>query len=153
MSGEIGVSTEGSSTLGHQVALARAYLNIFAVRMDGRLRIETDIPADLDAVAFPSLILATLAENAIRHGILPQDNGTIAIAAACHGGIVTVTLADDGIGFSSQQSDSEIGLNNIAERLRLLYGSGAQLHLGLNKMRGVRATIALPRTMAGVPLP
>ena len=153
MSASIGAPTDGSWTLGREVALVLAYVDIFVIRMDGRLKITADLPADLDAVPFPSLILATLAENAIKHGIFPQDGGTIAITAARQSGTVIVTLADDGVGFSSKQGGTGIGLNNIAERLRLLHGEGARLHLGLNEMRGVRATITLPIVTVPASLP
>lgn len=153
MSASIGAPTDGLSTLGHEVALVLAYLDIFAIRMDGRLEIEIDVPKELEEFGFPSLLLATLAENAVKHGIFPQQGGKIAITAALNNETLTVALVDNGVGFSGPPSGSGIGLNNIAERLRLIYQSRARLDLGLNRQRGVRATITLPIDATPSPLP
>ncbi len=57
------------STLGHEMALALAYLHVQEFRMGSRLAVRTDVPEALEALPFPPMMLVTLVENAIRHGL------------------------------------------------------------------------------------
>jgi LytS/YehU family sensor histidine kinase len=134
----------GDATLGDEVRLVSAYLQVCAARMTGALNIRSEISSALERSAFPPLILATLAENAIKHGIDPSIGGEIVMRAEVRGDMVAVTLCDTGIGFSEKPGGSGIGLANISERLRLLYGPAAKLILSANSPRGVCATILVP---------
>jgi hypothetical protein len=69
------------STLADEIELVRAFLDVCASRMSGRLLVTCDVPEALGALPFPPLILATLAENAMKHGVFPRNQGTIAITA------------------------------------------------------------------------
>ena len=89
----------------------------------------------------------TLAENAIKHGIFPRGGGTVWIAARLLPDKLEVALADDGVGFT-QEAGSGMGLANIAERLRLLYGGNAMVRLEANTPRGVRASVRPSRLAA-----
>ena len=66
-------------TLGQQVDLSRAFLEIMAVRMEDRLQAVMSVPEGLKSAAFPSMMLQTLVENAIRHGLEPKAEGGIDI--------------------------------------------------------------------------
>ncbi len=135
------------SSLGKEVSLVCAYLDVCASRMGGRLTVCCDVPAELESVDFPPLVLATLAENAMKHGIFPRDRGSILIDAVRVGDLVEVAVSDDGAGLSSE-SGSGLGLANIAARLRLLYSGKAELRLRPNAPSGVRACVRIPAAPA-----
>ena len=135
-------STE--STLGHELALALAYLHVQQIRMGTRLAIRTDIPDSLEALQFPPMMLITLVENAIRHGLNPLPRGgEVRIAARVTDGKLRVAVVDTGRGLS-ESSGSGVGLANIRARLNTLYGGHARLLLAQNPAGGVTATIELP---------
>jgi hypothetical protein len=141
MSATLDERAQGGATLGDEVRLVRAYLEVCAARMAGTLTVRSEIPPALDGIGFPPLMLATLAENAIKHGIDASLGGEIVIGAEVRGDMIAVTLTDTGVGFSEKPGGSGIGLANISERLRLLYGPAAGLILTSNPPHGVRATI------------
>ena len=92
------------------------------------------------------MMLQTLVENAIKHGLEPKTGGgTIWIIAADKGDRVAVTVADDGNGLGSETTGSGIGLRNLRERLNLAYGPDASFDLAVNFPAGVAATISVPR--------
>ena len=129
--------------------LVEAYLRIQAVRMGARLdwRIEAD--ADARAGMLPPLLLMTLVENAIKHGLGPlPGGGTVRVAAHVVDGRLQLRVSDDGAGFR-QSSGGGTGLANVRTRLGLMYGGTAQLRLAMNKPRGVVATLSLPFRMQG----
>jgi sensor histidine kinase YesM len=132
------------TTLRQEVELARAYLNVLQVRMGERLRFRLDVPSELGALAFPPLSLATLTENAVKHGLNPlPEGGSIEIAARVEGAHLKVEVADTGAGLR-QSSGSGAGLANLRARLATLYGPMASLAIRANVPRGIRATIAVP---------
>ena len=75
-----------SSTVEREIELARAYLEILRIRMGGALEISTEVPPDLAKIAFPPLMLLTLVENAIKHGIAPVGRGRIDLRVVRNGG-------------------------------------------------------------------
>jgi len=135
-------------SLGSQLDAAQAYLGIIAARLP-RLHVRIDCPPDLREVAIPPLMLISLVENAVKHGIeLKPGPGTITVTAARRqtGGeqLLELAVADNGIGFGAATSGSGIGLANIRERLKHLYGGAAALALRANEGGGVVASIVLP---------
>lgn len=140
---------DSPSTLGEELERARAYLEILKIRMGARLNLHIDVADYLRTVPFPPMMLQTLVENAIKHGLEPKPGGgTVWILARTFGGktegSVSVTVADDGRGFSDENSGTGIGLNNVRERLRLAYGDAASFAIGGNFPEGVAATITVP---------
>lgn len=140
--------TDGSlSTLGEELERSTAWLEIMRLRMGDRLTVHTDVPADALKVPMPSMMLQTLVENAIKHGLEPKPGGGgIWIRAGVDGSGLSLTVADDGMGFRSDGAGTGIGLKNLRERLRLMYGSAAAFSIGNNFPHGVAATITLPVT-------
>ncbi|KRA72912.1 histidine kinase [Lysobacter sp. Root76] len=138
--------TEDSmSTLGEELERALAYLEILRIRMGPRLSLQIDVPEILRATPLPPMMLQTLVENAIKHGLEPRSGGGMVwILARRDGANVAVTVADDGEGFGSQPGGTGIGLKNVRERLRLLYGNDASLAVVANFPNGVAATITVP---------
>jgi LytS/YehU family sensor histidine kinase len=103
------------------------------------------VPTRLLAMPFPAMMLQTLVENAIKHGLEPRTvGGTVWLLAKEQDGKVAVTVADDGQGFGQGTGGTGIGLQNVRERLRLAYGESANLNVVANFPSGVAATITLP---------
>lgn len=133
------------STLGAELERALAYLEILKIRMGARLAVQVDVPESLRGIALPPMMLQTLVENAIKHGLEPRTaGGTVWIRARRSEDMVAVTVADDGDGFNAKTSGTGIGLKNVRERLRLVYGSDAALAVVANFPAGVAATISVP---------
>jgi signal transduction histidine kinase len=138
------------STLGAELERAVAYLEILKIRMGTRLDVQLDVPDELLPVPLPPMMLQTLVENAIKHGLEPRSSGgTVWIRARrSEGDTVAITVADDGDGFTGKNagktSGTGIGLRNVRERLQLMYGGGASLAVAGNFPSGVAATITVP---------
>jgi len=134
------------STVGVELERTRAYLEILKIRMGARLSLQVEVPAELNGIALPSMALQTLVENAIKHGLEPKPGGgTIWILARSFDDHVTLTVADDGLGFGhASSSGTGIGLKNLRERLRLSCGEHAGVAIVSNFPTGVAATITLP---------
>lgn len=140
--------TEDSlSTLGEELERARAYLEILQIRMGSRLQTQIDVPEELKSIPFPTMMLQTLVENSIKHGLEPKSGGgTIWVLARTSEKGVAVTVADDGRGFNTETAGTGIGLKNVRERLKLAYGSDASFGIVANFPTGVAATITVPVT-------
>lgn len=137
------------STLGQELERVQAYLEILKIRMGSRLNLQIDVPESLHGVSLPSMSLQTLVENAIKHGLEPKSGGgTVWILAREQAGQLTITVADDGQGISTDNSGTGIGLKNLRERLRLSCGEQATLALVSNFPSGMAATISLPKCVA-----
>ncbi len=135
------------STLEREVTLARAYLDMQRIRMGQRLHFAIAIPGPLFAAGFPPMMLLSLVENAIKHGIAPlRRGGSIRIAAVSEDNALRVTVADTGAGFSATEvsTGDGVGLSNIRSRLLALYRGRARLTLARNDPHGVVATIEVP---------
>ena len=135
---------ESDSTLAREAEVARAYLAVHKIRMGDRLDVVFAIPADLGATPVPPMMLLTLVENALKHGLAPlPEGGRIRIAAQHEDGAVRLSVADTGRGIVPGRGTGT-GLVNIRARLRSLYGAKASLSLQTNAPRGVVASILLP---------
>ena len=138
---------ETTSTVGQEVELVRAYLNILKMRMGERLAFDIVVPAELESIPFPPLMLPSLVENAIKHGLEPQrEGGRIDVVAEKTGEHIRLVVKDTGRGLSEEplQAGGGIGLSNIRERLQALFGDAAKLTLESNTPRGMIATIEVP---------
>jgi LytS/YehU family sensor histidine kinase len=135
---------ESTTTLGREVDMARAFLDIHRVRMGTRLEYRIDVPAALRSLTFPPMMLITLVENALKHGVDPCcECGTVLVRAAEHEGRLRVSVTDTGEGIIPKKGGG-VGLTNIRERLKTRYGGGAALVLEENTPRGVVASIEVP---------
>jgi len=137
-------SRRESTTLGEEMDLIRAYLNIFKIRMGDRLRYRIDIPDDLKDIPFPPMLVQPLVENAVRHGLEPEiTGGEIWIRSAVDGDTLRLEVTDTGAGLY-ENSNPGMGIANIRERLKSLYGEGGRLILEENRPSGLRAIIEVP---------
>ena len=137
----------GAATLGGQVELLRAYLDILALRMESRLAWRIDVPPDLAALRVPPMLLQPLVENAVKHGLEPNvDGGALVVTARRVGTRLVLEVADTGRGLGATTAGvaSGLGLANLRARLAALYGDDARLTIEEDTPRGTRATIALP---------
>ena len=139
--------SDGSAdaTLGGQVEIVRAYLALMAARMP-RLSYGIDVPEALLGTPFPPLMLISLAENAVKHGVEPRV-GPVHIevrAATLADGRLQVSVVDDGAGFGTGGIGSGLGLANIRERLAQMHGDRAELVLRARDGGGVQASLVVP---------
>jgi sensor histidine kinase YesM len=133
-----------ATTLGQEMEMIKAYLNIFKVRMEGRLRYHIDVPDNIKELPFPPMLVQPLVENAIKHGIEPKiEGGEVTIQARKNEDIIRVELADTGTGLY-EDGDIGFGLSNVRDRLQSLYGDRGRLILEENRPCGLKAIIEVP---------
>lgn len=144
-----------STPLAGEFDMVRSYLEILKIRMGQRLSVQFALPADCEGANVPPLVVMTLVENAIKHGLEPKrGGGSVAISAQRQGDWIEIRVADTGVGFggaTGAQGGSGVGLVNIQERLRLSFpdardagGLGARVELLGNTPQGVTAVLHLP---------
>jgi hypothetical protein len=149
-----GKDSNGVRDLGRELAVIRPYLEILKVRMEERLATEIAVPDGLLSAEFPPMMIQTLVENAIKHGLEPKpEGGTLRLAAEIVHGKLQVTVADTGLGFGkAATAGTGVGLANIRERLQLLYGPRATLTVAANQPSGTVVSITVPyKTVEGTP--
>ena len=135
---------EAESTLGRDAALVESYLRIQQIRMGRRLEFSVDIPQPLRAHAVPPMMVLTLVENAIKHGLnASTSGGQVRVSASSADGKLAIRVADTGVGFGSG-SGGGTGLANVRARLGAQFGAEARLALENNDLGGATATIVLP---------
>jgi sensor histidine kinase YesM len=133
-----------TTTLGAEAELIAAYLDVLQIRMGARLRYSIDVPADHAAVAIAPMLLQPVVENAIRHGLEPKvDGGDVTFTARRAGNDVTIEIRDTGAGFASTTRGG-VGLTNLRDRLRGLYGDRAALSIAENSPSGTIVTLRIP---------
>lgn len=142
------------TTLGRELELIEAYLDIERARFEERLRVRLDVPEPLRSLRVPPLLLQPLVENAVKHGIGPErDGGEIAVSARLEGpdeGLSTlvVVVRDSGAGATDAQVQrgraGGVGLANIERRLAGQYGDAAGLTVRSTPGRGTTVEIRLP---------
>ncbi len=137
---------EADTNLGRELAVIRPYLEILKVRMEERLQTDIRVSDGLLSAEFPPMMLQSLVENAIKHGLEPKaEGGTLTVAAEIVHGKLAVSVADSGLGFGkAATTGTGVGLKNIRERLQLLYGSRALLAVTENPSGGTTVTITVP---------
>ena len=137
--------------LGRELAVIRPYLEILKVRMEDRLQAHIRVSDGLMSAEFPPMMLQSLVENAIKHGLEPKaDGGQLTVSAEIVHGKLAVTVEDTGLGFGkSATAGTGIGLSNIRERLALLYGNKASLRIPEPAGGGTSVTITVPYVAHG----
>jgi LytS/YehU family sensor histidine kinase len=139
-------SHPAAHNLGREMAVIRPYLEILKVRMEDRLQTEIQVPEGLLSADFPSMMIQSLVENAIKHGLEPKaEGGKLTVRAEIVHGKLAVTVADTGLGFGrAATAGTGVGLNNIRDRLQLLYGNKASMTVAENTPSGTVVTLAVP---------
>jgi len=136
------IRSEGS-TVGREAELARAYLEIMRIRMGGALEFSIDVPEELAPRSFPPLMLITLVENAIKHGVGPRGRGRVEVRAELAASALRIAVDDDGRGIV-QPAGRGVGLVNIRARLAAAFGEAAFIAIEDRAGGGTRAVIQVP---------
>jgi len=137
-------------TLRQEIEAIDEYLDIEAVRFGSKLRIEKALAADSLDIVIPSLLLQPLVENSIKHGLSPKvGGGRITIRSVVQNGHAIIDVIDDGVGVNAGNADmvktgAGIGLRNVNERLKVIYGANYQLQLDSVPGGGTCARIVIP---------
>lgn len=131
----------------------KSYLEIEKARFGDKLNIVFDIPDKIDCT-LPPLLLQPLVENAVKHGIFEKvDGGTVQIKAIDNGRETELIVEDDGIGMSEEllssllndQVSTGIGLNNVNNRLKAMYGKEYGLIIESKIGQGTRVKMRIPK--------
>jgi hypothetical protein len=131
-------------SLGEELQLIDAYLRIHQIRMGSRMSYELSIPEALLKQRVPTMILLTLVENAVKHGINPAvAGGSIRVSATQEREVLVLRVSDSGQGMAATDGHG-MGLANIRRRLMMLYGDDAVLSLSRPAARGVTASVSIP---------
>jgi sensor histidine kinase YesM len=143
-------SRAASATVGAELDLAAAYLDVLAVRMGERLhyRIEADDAARASQVA--PMLIQPLVENAVMHGLEPKvEGGTIVVHAHADSTGLVIEIRDDGVGIGNAppRSGGGVGMANVKARALSMHGAAAQLQLTDNPGGGAIVRLLLPTTM------
>jgi signal transduction histidine kinase len=135
---------QDEAPLAEEMQLIDAYLGIYRVRMGARLGYEVALPKNLADIRVPTMMLLTLVENALKHGVNPVvEGGFIRVSATRERAALLLKVADSGRGMSARHGHG-MGLANVRQRLIMLYGDAAVLSLAHAEPRGVVATISIP---------
>ena len=138
---------ESSSTLGQEVALARAYLDIMRIRLGEKLKFEIELPEAVAHARMPPMMLLPLIDHALVYGLQPgRPDGDIHIATHVHDGRIVLAITDSGAAFLPDAPADD--LEGIARRLHALYGDDARFELERIVERGTRATLEIPYEVA-----
>ncbi len=133
-----------STTLAEEGELIGAYLDVLQVRMGSRLRYSIELDPSLGSFTLPPMLLQPVVENAIRHGLEPKvEGGEVVLRARREGNHVAIEIADTGVGFAPVTRGG-VGLANLRDRLKLLYGDAGSLAISENAPAGSRVTVRLP---------
>jgi Histidine kinase len=135
-------------TLAQELEIVNDYLELESMRFEERLSVELEIPSDLRSTRIPVMLLQTVVENAIKHGIaaLPAG-GMLRIQAVLRDDTVVIRVENPKPPAQSGVAHEGVGLRNSAERLRLLFGSRAGLELDLSQPRVATTLISVPRNL------
>jgi len=142
-------SQEHFVTLREELEAIDEYLDIESIRFGPKLHIEKSIDPDSLDVVMPSMLLQPLIENSIKHGLAPKiGEGRITIRSVRQNGHAIIDVIDNGVGVSPDHATrvktGGIGLRNVNERLRVIYGANYQLQLDSVPGEGTCARIVIP---------
>jgi hypothetical protein len=136
---------EAATTLGQELELVRAYLELMRMRMPDRLRYELKADDSALGLRCPPMTLLALVENAVRHGIDPsEEGGRIEVEIRREDDQCRVVVSDDGAGLQATDRGLGTGLAALRERLELVFGEAASLAVRSREPRGVVAIVKFP---------
>jgi two-component system, LytTR family, sensor kinase len=147
-------------TIAEELRLVDTYLDLERARFGERLSVAVRVAPEVLGVVLPSLVIQPLVENAIRHGLEPSERpGTLSIAITDEGGEASVRIQDDGVGadpvrllqvLSGSDESDAVGLHNVDERLRAVFGEEYGLRIRTAVGSGTTVTVRIPKHRIGV---
>jgi two-component system LytT family sensor kinase len=147
-------TTNEFSTLGDELELIEAYLEIEQARFEERLRVTIDVSPALRALSIPSLLVQPLVENAVKHGIAPSVQGGEVIVAAFlepengAGEQLRISVRDTGVGTTdgalTRGRERGVGISSVEHRLRVHYGTAASFHISSLPDVGTTVDLVVP---------
>lgn len=140
-------SRADAATLGAELDMAAAYLDVLAVRMGERLRYRFEVADGCRALRIAPMLLQPVIENAVAHGLEPKvEGGEIIVRAAVQNEQLTIEVIDSGAGLGTAppKPGGGVGLSNLRARLRSIYGGAAQVQLLENESSGITVRLVLP---------
>jgi two-component system LytT family sensor kinase len=144
--------------LGEELAFTDDYLDIEVVRFGEKLRVVKEIAEDTLDIPVPSMLLQPLIENSIKHGLEPRiSGGTVILRSRILDGRLLIEIEDDGVGIEPggttrapvsglEREGSGIGMQNVRERMSVLYGDDAQVEIVSRPGRGTKVRLVMPLT-------
>ena len=136
---------EAATTVGQELQLVRAYLELMQMRMPDRLQFALQADEAALALRCPPTTLLTLVENAVRHGIDPsEEGGRIDVRVRVQDGRCHAEVSDTGVGLQREGNGLGTGLSTLRERLQLVFGGDAQLRISSLAPKGVRVELDFP---------
>ncbi|HEX4750735.1 MAG TPA: histidine kinase [Bryobacteraceae bacterium] len=141
--------TENLATLREEVSFIDDYLAIEMVRFGDKLRFKKEIDEKAFDMLVPSMILQPIIENSIRHGLANKvEGGTVALRVWIDGTLLCISIEDDGLGMPESKLETlfeqGIGISNVKERLRVLFGASYQMTVFSELGTGTRTLIQIP---------
>jgi len=134
-----------ATTLGQELELVRAYLELMRMRMPDRLEFALHVDPAVNALECPPMTVLTLVENAVRHGIDPsEEGGRVDVDARVSDGRCSISVTDTGLGFAAAGNGLGTGLSTLRERLQLAFGNAARLDVTEIEPHGVCAKLDIP---------
>lgn len=132
--------------LERELEVVSDYLALESLRFEERLQVVLDVPDDCRSVQVPVMVLQTLVENAVKHGIARRtEGGSIAVVATKNASSMTITVTNPAPRTQAKSEGMNVGMGNTTERLRLLYGDAASFALDVGD-EVVTATVVMPCT-------
>jgi two-component system LytT family sensor kinase len=147
---------ENFASLREELQFIEDYLAIEVVRFGDKLKFEREIDARSLDVLVPSMVLQPIVENSIKHGLSPKvEGGRIRISSKAMGNRLLLTVEDDGLGIEEEKlvhlfEQQGIGISNVNERLKVLYGNEFRLTIHSSPGQGTRTEIELPQLTAAL---
>jgi sensor histidine kinase YesM len=136
---------EHATTMGQEIDLVRAYLEVMHMRMPDRMQFALHADDDALPLYCPPMTLLTLVENSVRHGIDPnEEGGRIEVRVRVQDGRCRAQVVDTGLGMATTTAGLGTGLSNLRERLQLAFDGDAQLRLLPLQPHGTIAEVEFP---------
>ncbi|MHB8505407.1 MAG: sensor histidine kinase [Acidimicrobiales bacterium] len=148
-----------TTTIAEELRLVDLYLDLARARFGDRFAVRLRVAPEVLSVRLPSLILQPVVENALRHGLEPHGSGTLSITVEDADAEAVLSVDDDGVGVDPARmrrllhgtSDEDgVGLRNVDERLRAVFGDSHGLVVETAVGAGTRVTMRIPKFVAGV---
>jgi two-component system LytT family sensor kinase len=146
---------ENLTTLGEELSFIDDYLAIEMVRFGDKLRFVKEVEADTLDLLVPSMLLQPIVENSIRHGLASKvDGGTIRVRSRRLGNHLEIVIEDDGVGIPEARlakmfEQGGIGVNNVNQRLKVLYGDSYRMWIDSRPGEGTSTGIEIPEQVSG----